>query len=211
MLNSTNRIVAVAVIVVLAAMTAAAIYFGAGKFSPGRSNANLPPVETADIAPGFVGQHRFGLWTLLCESVRSKTAEAPPVHICRANARVTVRAGGGTQQLLAAGLNVVMMKTQPGPAMLFRLPPAASAADSIDFAIDDHTTFKAPLRCTPNECIAQGALPADAVEQLRSGKKLSIVYSVRDRQNQEQRVRVDQDLHGFREAFDAMARAVSAA
>jgi len=207
MLNSTNRIVAIAVIVVLVAISAAAIYFGAAKFSSGRSN--LPPVEAADIAPGFVGQHRFGLWTLICESVRPKAAEAPPVHICRANARVTVRAGGGTQQLLAAGLNVVMMKTQPGPAMLFRLPPTASAADSIDFAIDDNTTFKAPLRCTQNECIAQGALPADAVEQLRAGKKLSIVYTIKDQKNQDLKVRVDQDLHGFREAFDAMARAVS--
>jgi invasion protein IalB len=209
MLSSTNRIVVVAVVVALIAISAAAIYFGAGRFSSDRST--VPPIEKADVQPGFVGQHKFGLWTLACENAQSKTAEAAPVYICRANVRVMIRAGAGTRPLLAAGLNVVMMKSQAGPAMLFRLPPAARAADSIDFAIDENATFKAPLRCSETECIAQGALPADAVEQLRTGRKLSLVYTVKDQKNQDRKVRVDQDLHGFREAFDAMVRAMSAA
>jgi len=209
MFNPSGRIVVVVAVAAIVALSVAAVYLGAGQF--GSDRANMPPIVEADIPPGFVGQHRFGLWTLVCESSPSKDGEELPAHICRANARVMIRAGGGARPLLAAGLNIVMMKTQPGPAMVFRLPPAANAADSIDFAIDDNTTFKAPLQCSQRECIARGALPAEAVEQLKVGERLSIVYTVKDQKAQDRKVRVDQQLYGFRQAFDAMTRAVSPA
>jgi invasion protein IalB len=154
----------------------------------------------------FVGQHRFGLWTLICEDVAAASA---PAHLCRSNALMTVR-GPNNAALLAAAFNIVMMKSQPRPGMMFRLPPAASAADNINFAIDGNAMFKAPLKCSPTECLAQGAIPEDAIAQMREGRTLSLIYTVKDRAQQERKVRIDQLLHGFRESYDAMVRAVMA-
>ena len=170
----------------------------------------LPPIDQAKIEPGFVGQHKFGLWTLICENVTppGAAAETPPARLCRSNARMTVR-GPNNAALLAAGFNIVMMKSQPAPGMLFRLPPAAAAADSISFAIDKNTLFKAPLKCSKTECVAQGALPKEAVDQLRSGATLSVLYTVKDREQKPRQVRVDQLLHGFRQSYDAMASAIA--
>jgi invasion protein IalB len=210
MLDSKTRLIVLAVVTALVVVSAI-VFFVVAPQDGGTQTQNLPPIQTADIPPGFVGKHQFGLWQLVCEGVAPKGAQAgaAPVHVCRSNSRVMVRSGN-SQPLLAAGLNVVMMKAQPRPGLLFRLPPAASAAASIDFAIDGNTAFSVPLRCSQTECIAQGALPAEAVEQLRTGKLLSVVYTIKDKQNQDRKVRVDQQLHGFRESFDAMARAVSA-
>jgi invasion protein IalB len=188
----------------LIVITVAAIFFGA-QYGRKQAGPVLPPIQAARIDPGFVGQHRFGLWTLICENVKAQA----PLRVCRTNARMTVR-GPNNAALLAAGFNIVMMKTQPAPGMLFRLPPAASAADSINFVIDQNSVFKAPLKCSQNECIAQGALPAEAIEQMRAGRTLSVIYTIKDRAQQDRKVRVDQLLHGFRESFDAMSRAISA-
>jgi invasion protein IalB len=166
----------------------------------------LPPIQAAKIDPGFEGKHQFGLWTLICERVQG---QAGPVRVCRTNARMIVR-GPNNTQLLAAGFNIVMMKTQPVPGMMFRLPASARAAASIGFAVDQNTAFRAPLKCTQTECIAQGALPKDAVDQLRTGHMLSLFYTIKDATQHDRKVRVDQQLLGFRESFDAMTRAISA-
>ena len=187
-------------------LTSLAAVFFAGRPATGPNRVTLPAIQQADIQPGFVGQHRFGLWTLICESV---TSAAAPVRLCRANARMTVR-GPNNATLLAAGFNIVMLESQPRPGLMFRLPPAAAAAGSVNFAIDANTMFEAPLKCSKTECLAQGAVPPDAIEQMREGRTLSLIYTVKDRARQDRKVRVDQLLHGFREAFDAMARAMSA-
>lgn len=211
--DSTNWI-GYGAVAVLVLVSLAAVFWASTPGQPQRA-VNLPPVADADIRPGFVGQHAFGLWTLVCQDMKPPasppvaSAEPAPKRLCRTNARMTVR-GPNNAVLLAAGFNIVMMDTKPGPAILFRLPPAARAGDSANFAVDENTSFKAPIRCTAKECIVQGALPADALEQMKAGKTLSLVYTIKDRQQQEKTVRVDQLLHGFRQSYEAMARAVSA-
>ena len=191
-----------AIVLILTSLAAA---FFAGRPASGPGRVALPAIQQANIEPGFVGQHRFGLWTLVCENVAAATA---PVRLCRANARMTVR-GPNNAALLAAAFNIVMMKSEPRPGMMFRLPPAASAADSVNFAVDANTMFQAPLKCSKTECLAQGALPEDAIEQMRNGRTLSLIYTVKDRAQKERKVRVDQLLHGFRESYDAMTRAMA--
>jgi hypothetical protein len=44
---------------------------------------------------------------------------------------------------------------------------------------------------------------------MRAGHTLSLIYTVKDRQQQDKKVRVDQLLHGFRQSYDAMAKAIS--
>jgi invasion protein IalB len=113
------------------------------------------------------------------------------------------------QQILAAGFNVLMIDTIDHPAIMFRLPMGARAAQTIGFAIDKHTLFRAPVRCSVKECVAQGALPADALEQMKSGKTLMLVYTVRDKEQKDHKIRVDQMLYGFPEAFAAMSVAMA--
>jgi invasion protein IalB len=171
----------------------------------------LPPIDAVKIEPGFTGKQAFGLWTLICENAPPK-ADAPaaaPVRYCRTNARMLVR-NMENIAMLAAGFNVVMTKSQATPGIIFRLPPAARAAATINFVIDDNPMFEAPLRCNDKECMAQGALPAEAVEQMRNGKILAVMYTIKDASDQDKKVRVEQRLHGFKESFDAMARAIQA-
>ena len=199
MFGSTNW-VGFAAALVLILLSLAAVFFS-GHLS------RLPPIVEAKIDPGFVGQHKFGLWTLICENVVAPDATAP-TRLCRSNARMMVR-GPNNTALLAAGFNIVMMKSQPAPGVLFRLPPAAAAADSVSFAIDKNSLFKAPLKCSQAECVAQGALPKEAIDQMRTGQMLSLIYTIKDREQKPRQVRVDQLLHGFRQSYDAMARAIT--
>lgn len=194
---------AAAVVLILTSL--AAVFFS-GRPATGPGRVALPAIQQANIQPGFVGQHRFGLWTLICENV---AAASGPVRLCRTNARITVR-GPNNSALLAAGFNIVMMKSQPRPGLMFRLPPAAAAAASANFAIDANTMFNAPLNCSQAECLVQGAVPEAAIEQMRKGKTLSLIYTVKDRTQKDRKVRVDQLLHGFRESYDAMIRAMAA-
>jgi invasion protein IalB len=209
--DSTNWIGYGAAIVLIAVSFAAAFFVKTP--APQPRAVQLPPIATADIQPGFVGKQAFGLWTLICEDLAAPATapvegETAPTRLCRTNAQMTVR-GPNNAMLLAAGFNVVMMDTKPVAAIVFRLPPSARAANSANFAIDDNTMFEAPLRCGEKECLVQGALPADALEQMRTGRTLSLVYTVKDRQQQDKKVRVDQLLHGFRQSYDAMTRAIS--
>ena len=175
------------------------------------SHSNLPPIATASIQPGFVGEHSFGAWKLVCQNLQQGGAEADakaPRHLCRANARVLVK-GPDKQLLLAAGFNILMIDRINHPAIMFRLPLGASASTSIGFAIDKSTLFTAPLRCSRKECIAQGALPPDALAQMRSGRTLMLVYTVKDKAQKDRKVRVDQMLYGFPQAYEAMTSAMA--
>lgn len=216
--DSTNWI-GYAAAVVLVLLSFAAVFWarspGPGSGPGARPAIKLPPIAAADIKPGFVGQQSFGLWTLVCQNAKPPATPpaadqpAPPKRICRTNARLTVK-GPNNAVLLAAGFNVLMMDTKQTPAILFRVPPAAAAADSANFAIDENTMFKAPVRCTKTECVVQGALPADALEQMKTGRTLSLIYTIKDKQQQDKKVRVDQLLHGFGQSYDAMVKAISA-
>lgn len=186
------------------------IYALSGFGKPAARLAQLPPVQTVDVQPGFEGKQPFGLWTLMCQSVQAKasTAAGQPTRLCRTNARMMVQ-GPNNATLLAAGFNVLMLDTKRNPAIVFRLPPAASAANSIGFAIDRNTMFTASLKCSPQECIAQGALPSEALAQMRQGQLLKVIYTIRDKSQKERKVRVDQLLHGFRQSYDAMTSALA--
>lgn len=175
---------------------------------PDPQTQRLPAIQNVEIEPGFVGKQAFGLWTLSCHNVQQPGA-AEAKRLCLTNAKMMVR-GPNNAAVLAAGFNVVMMNTQPAPGILFVLPLGARASESVDFAIDQNQAFKAPVKCNAKQCLVQGALPAEAVEQLRQGKTLSLVYTVKDKQQQDRKVRIDQLLHGFRQSFDAMARAITA-
>jgi invasion protein IalB len=209
--ESTNWI-GYAAAVVLVLVSAAAIYWASAPTGPATPQMKLPPIAEANIKPGFVGQQAFGLWTLVCQNVKppatAPAGQQAPKRICRTNAQMKVK-GPNNAVLLAAGFNVVMLDTKASPAILFRLPPAAQAGQKANFAIDKNTTFQAPLRCTQKECVVQGALPAEALDQMRAGHTLSLIYTVKDRQQQDKKVRVDQLLHGFRQSYDAMAKAIS--
>ncbi|MDZ4868327.1 MAG: invasion associated locus B family protein [Alphaproteobacteria bacterium] len=212
-----SNVVRYAGIGALVVIAFAAIFWASstGTGPSGPQAVRLPPIANANIQPGFVGSQPFGLWTLSCQNMKPSATppaagqEAPPKRICRTNARMTVR-GPNNAILLAAGFNVLMMDTKKVPAIMFRVPPSASAADSANFMIDEKTMFKAPLRCTKTECIVQGALPPEALAQMKAGKTLSLIYTIKDRQQQDKKVRVDQLLHGFSQSYDAMTRAISA-
>jgi invasion protein IalB len=175
----------------------------------------LPPIADVQIKPGFLGNQRFGLWTLSCENPKQQPpaagAAAPtlPKRLCRVHAQMMLRVAQAKAPLLAGGFNIVTTDLQAGPGMVFRLPPSAGAADSINFFIDKNTMFKVPLQCSQKECLARGALPAPALEQLRAGRTLSVVYTIKDRSQQARKVRIDQLLHGFPEGYDAMMHAMS--
>jgi invasion protein IalB len=184
-------------------------FYLTGTLHSSKRQAPLPPIPTANIQPGFVGEMPFGAWKLVCQNLQQAAADATsPKRLCRANARVLVKAKGD-QQILAAGFNVLMIDTINHPAIMFRLPLGARAAQTIGFAIDRNTTFRAPVRCTEKECVAQGALPAEALEQMKSGKTLMLVYTVRDKEQKDHKIRVDQMLYGFPEAFAAMSVAMA--
>ena len=202
----STKTVGYASALIVIGLAAAAVVLTARSGAPA-----LPPIKDVRIDPGFVGQQPFGFWTLICENATAPPGAPAPasVRLCRTNARVLVR-GPDNAPLLAAGLNIVMMKSRPQTAIIFRLPAAAGAAASINFAIDGNTMFRAPLRCTPSECIAQGAAPPAAIDQMRAGRALSLIYTVRDREQKERKVQVNQLLHGFRQAYDAMIRAIAA-
>lgn len=214
MKNLSTNWIGYAVALVLVLVTAAAVYWSRST-GPTQQAVNLPPIAEAKIPKGFVGQQAFGLWTLVCQNVKPPATppaagqEPTPKRVCRTNARMTVK-GPNNAVLLAAGFNVVMMDTKATPAILFRLPPAARAAQSANFVIDKNTTFKAPLRCSTTECVVQGALPAEALDQMKAGHTLSLIYTIKDRQQQDKKVRVDQLLHGFRQSYDAMTQAIAA-
>jgi invasion protein IalB len=175
---------------------------------PEQAAIRLPPIRNVQIDPGFVGKQAFGLWTLSCHNLQRPDSPAAK-RLCLTNAKMTVR-GPNNTAVLAAGFNVVMMNTQPAPGILFVLPLGAKASDSVSFAIDKNTAFRAPIKCNAKQCLVQGALPAEAIEQLRAGHTLSVVYTVKDREQHDRKVRVDQLLHGFRQSYDAMARAITA-
>ena len=191
----------------LIAVSLATYYFT--RHGGGGSQAmNLPPIQHVDVPPGFVGDQAFGLWRLSCRNGSAQGASAVK-HFCRTNARMIV-AGPNNTPVLAAGFNVVMASNHDGPAILFVLPLAARVAKTANFAIDKNPAFEAPIACTDKQCVVQGALPAEAIEQLRSGKTLSLVYTVKDREQKDRKVRIDQLLHGFRQSYDAMAHAMTA-
>lgn len=189
------------------------IFVFSGSRTPEQAALNLPPVQTADVQPGFVGQQPFGAWTLVCQNLKAKdpaaaAAATTPKRICRTNARMIVK-GPNKQALLAAGFNVLMLDTRKSPAIIFRLPAGARAGASIGFAVDKNTMFTAPLKCSQKECIAQGALPSEALEQMRQGQTLKLLYTIKDKTQKDRKVRVDQLLHGFRQSYDAMTSAMA--
>ena len=174
--------------------------------------AKLPPVQTADIPAGFVGEQSFGAWKLVCQNLDAATqanAQAPK-RLCRANARMMAKMKGENQKpFLAAGFNILMVDNQPNPAIMFRLPLGARAASTIGFAIDENTFFSAPLRCSDKECTAQGALPTEALAQMRDGQTLKLIYTIKDAAKKDRKVRVDQILYGFPQAYEAMTSAMA--
>lgn len=187
------------------------VFSGTSEQTP--QTADLPPVQTADVQPGFVGQQPFGAWTLVCQNLKPRdaaaaTAQTLPKRLCRTNAKMIV-AGPNKKALLAAGFNVLMLDTKKTPAIIFRLPLGARAAATIGFAIDKNTMFTAPLKCSEKECIAQGALPSEALAQMRQGQTLKLIYTIKDKTQKDRKVRVDQLLHGFRQAYDAMTSAMA--
>jgi invasion protein IalB len=209
MLNSTNWVGYISAVALIALSFAAVLLAPKHPGARQGAEAQLPPIVPANIQLGFVGTHTFGLWTLICENVQPQTvAGSPPAQprrICRANAQKRVRANN--QVLLAAGFNVLYAGPQKLPAVLFRLPPSASAGDHVNFSIDDNAMFQAPMsHCTQNECIVQGMLPPQALAQLKTGRTLSLIYTAKIKE-QNRSVRVDQLLHGFRESFDALTKA----
>ncbi len=198
--------VGVAAVGMLVLVSVAAFFWG-GRRQPSEASAvRLPPIKAVKIEPGFVGNQAFGFWTLHCENRVEEGGDSK--RVCLTNAKTLV-AGPGNKPLVAAGFSVVMMNTQPVPGALFMLPPTANPEEGASFAIDKNTVFRAPLNCTPKQCLVQGALPAEAVEQLRAGHTLTLVYSIKDATEQNRKVRVDQLLHGFRQSYDAMARAMA--
>jgi len=186
-------------------------FYLTGTLHSSKRQPPLPPIPVANIQPGFVGEMPFGAWKLMCQNLQQAAVEgqaASPKRLCRANARVIVKAKGD-QQILAAGFNVLMVDTIDHPAIMFRLPLGARAAQTIGFAIDKNTLFTAPVRCSDKDCVSQGALPAEALEQMKSGKTLMLIYTVRDREQKDRKIRVDQMLYGFPEAFAAMSVAMA--
>ncbi len=209
MLNSTNWVGYISAVALIAISFAAVLLAPKHRNAQQTAEAQLPPIIPANVQPGFLGTHTFGFWTLICENVQPQAAAGTPPEqpkrICRSNAQKRVRSNN--QVMLAAGFNVLYAGPQKSPAVLFRLPPSASAGDHVDFAIDDNTMFQAPMgRCTPKECIVQGMLPAPALAQLKTGRTLSLIYTAKINQ-QNRPIRVDQLLHGFRESFDALTKA----
>lgn len=186
-------------------------FYLTGTLRHSKLEPQLPPIPPANIQAGFVGEMPFGAWKLMCQNLQQPAAEAQaasPKRLCRANARVMLKTKDN-QQILAAGFNVLMIDTVDHPAILFRLPLGARAAQSIGFAIDRNTLFRAPIRCSDKECVAQGALPAQALEQMKTGKTLMLVYTVRDKEQKDRKIRVDQMLYGFPEAYSAMSVAMA--
>lgn len=189
----------------------ALVYAFGGRHADNPALSNLPPVQTADIQAGFVGEQPFGAWKLICQNLEAPAAassEAAPKRLCRANARMIVK-GPKQQALLAAGFNVLMIDTIKHPAIMFRLPLGARAAATIGFAIDKNTMFTAPIKCSDKECIAQGSLPDDALSQMKEGQVLKLVYTIKDKTQKDRKVRVDQLLYGFPQAFEAMTSAMA--
>lgn len=184
-------------------------FYLTGTHRSSRGQPKLPPIPQVNISPGFVGELPIGAWKLVCQDLQQTPAAASgPKRLCRTNARVLVK-GRGDQQILAAGFNVLMIDTVDHPAIMFRLPLGARVASSIGFAVDKNTLFTAPLRCSDKECVAQGALPADALDQMKSGKTLVLIYTVKDKDQKDRKIRVEQMLYGFPEAFAAMTVAMA--
>lgn len=213
MLNSTNW-VGYASALVLVIISAAAVLLAPSREE--RRARPLPPIVPMEQVPAnYIGNHAFGLWTLVCSNEKTpqpapQPGVVPPApevkRVCRSNAQSIVR-GPNNQNLLAAGFNIMLSGPQKTTAILFRLPPAAKAANQINFGVDQNPMFKAsPMRCSQKDCIVVGNLPEQALAQLKTGKVLTVVYTANVGQ-QKRPVRVTHSLHGFREAYDALVKA----
>jgi invasion protein IalB len=208
MFDSTNLVGYISAILLIA-VSFAAVFVGAKREGAHLAGPTVAaPVTAIPVDANFIGNHTYGFWTLVCDMVRPRAAPgatAEPRRICRTNAQKRVQAN--EQILLAAGFNVLLVGPQKEPGILFRLPPTASAGDHVNFAIDANTMFAVPMgRCTDNECIVQGMLPAEALEQMKTGKTITVIYTAAIKaQNRE--IRVEQPLHGFPESFDALTKA----
>jgi invasion protein IalB len=205
--DQTSTWVGVVAIGMLVLVSLAAAFWASNRRPAEQSAVQLPPVKEVKIEPGFVGNQKFGFWTLQCENIEPAADDRPGKRVCLTNAN-TLIAGPNNKPVMAAGFNIVMMNTQPVPGALFKLPPSASASTSVQFSIDKNTFFTAPLTCSEKQCLAQGALPAEAVDQLRKGHTLTLTYEIKDRADRNRKIRVDQLLHGFRQSYDAMAAAM---
>ena len=211
MLNSTNWLGYISAIMLIG-ISFAAVFLaqslpGARQVGP----LQLPPIIHLEVDASFTGNHTFGFWTLVCENVKPHMpAGAPAVaarRICRTNAQKRVQSND--QILLAAGFNVLFVGPEKQPGVLFRLPPSASAGDHINFAVDKNAMFQAPLgRCSADECIVQGMLPPEALDQMKVGSTLTVIYTA-SIDDKNRAIQVEQSLHGFRESFDALTKATA--
>jgi invasion protein IalB len=181
----------------------------------------MPPIVPFTPNPDFAGEHKFGLWTLYCRpgapGAEMGAAPAAPANPdlsadvsattaaalrCVSHARIQVKAAGQAPRVLAE-FNVFMVGPDRKPYVILNVPAKAKDGKLINFQIDDHLMFSAPIGdCTGASCIVQGELPAEALTQMQGGKELRLrLYPG----GGEGPIDFGYPLHGFKESYQAMA------
>jgi hypothetical protein len=175
------------------------------------------------IAPGFVGVAQFGHWRLICvpgppplNGLSSATAVPASVNACRVNGEMPapasaapavatpVAVGSPTPPVVLVAANFSMVGPMKRPALMLRLPPTARAGDAVGLRLDGGYGVHTVVRdCTPQQCLAAGALSDEDWARLVVTKALQISFPAANGQG----VLVDLPVDGLTEAAGALARA----
>lgn len=173
----------------------------------------LPPIATIDVQSGYVGQHDFGAWRLICNPVapaqtpagaaNAQVAAAPELSTadqssprCHMRSQLAMKQGEALQVLAATYVFFRSGETEPNIAII--LPAAAKAGKVVHFGVDENKAFESAIvECNEKQCITRGQLPDGAIGLFLGGRELRIRFTVA-----ENRTPVfPMKLHGFKEAY----------
>lgn len=176
----------------------------------------LPPVALLDVQNGYVGEHDFGAWRLVCTaqaqapSAADATGAPPPAAPdlgasqqgtprCHIRSQLAIRQGDKLQVLSAT--YIFFRDGDPEPNIAILLPASAKGGEKIHFGIDNNKAFESPLSgCTEQQCITRGQLPEGAIAQFIGGQEFRIRFTAPDKRTPV----LPMKLHGFREAYAAL-------
>jgi invasion protein IalB len=164
----------------------------------------LAAVKPFSPPAGFAGAHVYGLWTLRCDA--TVPAAPPGRDNPRCNIQGLINAKRADNRVISlVAVRVVLAGPTKVPYLIFLIPARARGDGTILFAIDENNAFRAPLKgCTATTCRVEAPMPAQALNQMLGGRSFRLQMAL---QGAAQPAKLIYPLHGFREAYQALALA----
>ncbi len=180
----------------------------------------LPSIVPFTPPSDFVGEHKYGMWTLYCRKdeagAESGVAASAPVSPdlgadiaatgakrprCLTHARMQVRTAQSKPRVMAV-FNVAVVGPEQKPFLVLQLPGRANGEKFALFAIDKNPAFKATFEtCNEAQCMIQSAMPPQAAAQMTAGEQLLVRFFL---SGSKQKIDIAYPLHGFKESYEAL-------